>query len=79
MPTQIRLRPHQPALKMLNPHRPLRPIQPIRPIRMESILVLQIGRGDHNRRIRFRLEPQFPIPRHVLNGQESAIGDDDEI
>lgn len=79
MPTQERLRPHQPPLEMLHPHRPLRPIQPLRPIRPEGILILQVRRRDHDRRARPLLEPQLPVPRHVLDREQGAVGDDDEV
>lgn len=73
MPTQVRLRPHESTLIMLNPHNPLRPIQPSGSIRGEHSLILQIWHGDVNRLRRRRLEPQLPVPRHILNSQQCAI------
>ena len=79
MPTQKRLRPHQPPLQMLDAHRALRPIDPRILIRRKHRLVLQVWLGDDNGRGGLGLEAQFAVPGHVLDGEEGAVCDDDHV
>ena len=80
MPTQERLSPHQPPLIMLHAHRSLRILKAKGvSIISKQLLVLQIRQCDHNRLIWLALEAQLTTPFHVLDGEECAIGDDDEV
>lgn len=79
MPTQERLRPHQPTLIMLHTHGPLRSVISSSPVCSEHGLVLQIRLHDHNWRGRLCLEAKLTIPGHVLNGHEGAVCDDDHV
>ena len=64
---------------MLHTHHPLRPIQPLSAITIKHRRELQIRRRDFNRRGRLRLEPQRTVPRHVLDREQGAVGDDDHV
>ena len=79
MSTQIRLRPHQSPLKMLHSHGPLRPINPRRTVGSKNALILQVWDRDIDRRSRLLLETQLSTPSHILDRQQSTIGDDDHV
>ena len=74
-----RFRPHQSSFIMLHAHHPLRSINPRGVVISKDSLILQIRFLHHNRRRRLRLEAQFAVPSHILNSEQSAIGDDDHI
>lgn len=80
MSTKIRLRPHQPPLKMLHPHRPLRILKAERiSVIHERLLILQIREGDHDRCLRLGVEPESSAPCHILDGEERSLGYDHEV
>ncbi len=80
MPTQIRLRPHQSPLIMINAHCALG-ILPAqwKPILDIHLLVLQIRQRYHGWCVRLLLETEFAVPGHVLDGKERAGGDYDKV
>ena len=79
MTTQVRFRPHEPTLIMLDPHGALGPIEARDSVRSEYSLVLQVRGGNDNWLRRGRIKAKLPVPSHVLDGQEGAVSQDNHI
>lgn len=80
MSTEIRLCPHEPSFKVLNAHDALRrPVQTLEPTRDKDLLVHDIRNVDRDGLGRFALEPEFAVPRHVLDREEGAVEQDVEV
>jgi len=77
---QIGLRPHQASFIVLNAHETLgRSIVATQTVSSKQRLILQIGQCDVDLQCRFSLEAHHPIPGHVLDCQQSAVGQDDIV
>jgi hypothetical protein len=76
---QMGLRPHQPALVVLGAHEALRVIQAGEAVGHEGRAVLQVRQGDDDGRAGLRLEAHLAVPRHVLDGQQRAVGQHDHV
>ena len=79
MSTLIRLGPHQSPFIMLHTHSSLWVIQAIIPIRIECCLIHQVRFRNDNGRARLCLKAELAIPRHVLDGEESPVGDNHHV
>jgi len=80
MPTEIRLCPHQSSLVVLNSHDALRrAIDTFEAARDKDLLVLDVRDVDRDGLGRFGLEAEVAVPRHVLDREESAVGQDFEV
>ena len=79
MPTQVSLRPHQSALKMLDAHDSLRRIYGPKATVSEDFLVLDIRDVDDDSLVGRGLEALEAVPGHVLDGEHCAIAQDFEV
>lgn len=70
MPRQRHLHPRQPPLRMRRPKHP-------RPSHRTQARLLMIRHEKLPRR--FLLKPLLAAPRHILDHQERAVGDEDHI
>lgn len=64
---------------MLNPHRALRILKLTPELTNKQWAVFQVREVDDDGFGRCSLEAEGAVPRHVLDGEEGAVGDDDHV
>lgn len=71
---QIGFGPHEAALEVLHAHDALVAVEAVEAARHKDVLVQQVGQPDDDGRVRRALEPQLAMPRHVLDREHRAVG-----
>lgn len=73
------LGPHEATLKVLHAHNALVAVEAVEAARHKDVLVQQVGQSDDDGRVGGALESQPAVPRHVLDREHRAVGQEVEV